>query len=195
MKTATPAQLAAAVTTALTLSVAGCATDPTAPDATSSTPSSSSSSSTSSEVAPDDTSLPPWPAPADVPARVAAAGLDLGPMGTAEHYHPTLAITIDGQQVPVPPNIGVDPNTGAMSAVHTHEGNGTIHIEADTVGEEFTLGQLFTQWGVALTPTQIGGVRAKAGEKVSVTSNGTPVTGNPADLQLEPDQQIELTLP
>ena len=104
-------------------------------------------------------------------------------MGTAEHYHPHLSITIDGSPVPVPPNIGVDPNTGAMSAVHTHEGDGTIHIEADTVGEKFTLGQLFTQWGVALTPTQIGGVRAKAGEKVTVTSNGTPVPGDPADLR------------
>ena len=89
----------------------------------------------------------------------------------------------------------VDPATGAMSALHTHEGDGTIHIEADTVGEKFTLGQLFTQWGVALTPTQIGGAQAKPGEKMTVTSNGTPVTGDPADLQLEPDQQIELTLP
>ena len=195
MKRRTPAKLTAAVAAALTLSVAGCSADPTATDATSATGSSSSSSSTSSGVEPDDTSLPPWPAPADVPGRVAAAGLDLGPMGTAEHYHPILAITIDGESVPVPPNIGVDPTTGAMSAVHTHEGDGTIHIEADTVGEKFTLGQLFTQWGVALTPTQIGGVTAKAGEKVKVTSNGAPVTGNPADLQLEPDQQIELTLP
>jgi hypothetical protein len=183
---------AAAVAATLALILAGCSNDPNPTTATGST---GSSSSSSAEVAPDDTSLPPWPAPGDVPARVAAAGLDLGPMGTAEHYHPHLAITIDGQPVPVAPNIGVDPNTGAMSAVHTHEGDGTIHIEADTVGEEFTLGQLFTQWGVALTPTQVGGVKAEGGEKMTVTSNGTPVTGNPADLQLEPDQQIELTLP
>jgi hypothetical protein len=187
----TPVLVAAALT-ALTLTVAGCSTAP-APDG--STGSSSSRASGSTDVAPDDTSSPPWPAPSDVPAHVAAAGLDLGPMGTAEHYHPRLSIIVDGQRVPVTPNIGVDPTTGAMSAVHTHEGDGTIHIEADTVGETFTLGQLFTQWGVALTPTQIGGVRAPAGEKVKVTSNGTPVPGNPADLLLEPDQQIELTLP
>ena len=197
MKTRTSVPLAAAVAAALTL--AGCATDPAttnATDATSSGGSSSSGSSNSGDVAPDDTTLPPWPAPVDdVPARVAAAGLDLGPMGTAEHYHPVLTITIDGQPVPVAPNIGVDPNTGAMSAVHTHEGDGTIHIEAHTVGEKFTLGQLFTQWDIALTATRIGGVTAKAGEKVQVTSNGTPVPGDPADLRLEPDQQIELTLP
>jgi len=179
---------AAALTAVLTLLLAGCGDD-AAGNATGS----SSSSSTASPS--DEESLPPWPAPTDVAARVAAAGLDLGPMGTAEHYHPHLSITIDGSAAPVPPNIGVDPNTGAMSALHTHEGDGTIHIEADSVGEKFTLGQLFTQWGVALNSTRIGGVRAKAGETVTVTSNGTPVPGDPADLQLEPDQQIELTIP
>ncbi|MDI6910003.1 hypothetical protein [Nocardioides sp.] len=142
------------------------------------------------------TTPPPWPAPTDdVAARVEAAGLDLGPMGTAEHYHPRLEITVAGTTVPVPANIGVDPSTGAMSALHTHETDGTIHIEADTVGEVFTLGQLFTQWGVPLTTTQIGGVRADAGESVTLTSNGTPVAGDPGDLRLEPDQVIVLSIP
>ena len=86
----------------------------------------------------DGQSLPPWAAPADVAARVANAGLNLGPMGTAEHYHPQLRIIIHGAEVPVAANIGVDPRTGAMSALHTHEPDGTIHIEADRVGEVFT---------------------------------------------------------
>lgn len=143
----------------------------------------------------DRTSMPPWPAPTDVPARVASAGLDLGPMGTAEHYHPKLRIIIDGKDVPIPANIGVDPTTGAMSAVHTHETDGTIHIEADTAGETFTLGQLFTQWGVTLTRKQIGGVTAQDGQKVDVTSNAGPVAGDPRDLRLEPDQVIVLRMP
>ncbi len=138
--------------------------------------------------------MPPWPAPADVPARVASAGLDLGPMGMAEHYHPQLRIIINGEQVPVAPGIGVDPDTGAMSAVHTHEGDGSIHIEASRAGEAFTLGQVFTQWGVKLTTTQIGGVRSKAGQKVVVTSNGSPVTGDPMQLRLEPNQKIVVQL-
>ncbi|GAA4363095.1 hypothetical protein [Nocardioides caricicola] len=142
----------------------------------------------------DGTSMPPWPAPTDVPARVAAARLDLGPMGTAEHYHPQLSIVIGGTEVPVAANIGVDPSTGAMSALHTHDGDGTIHIEADTQGEVFTLGQLFTQWGVRLTRHQIGGVRAEPGQLVELTSNGSKVTGDPMDLRLEPDQQIVLSL-
>ena len=116
-------------------------------------------------------------------------------MGTAEHYHPQLRIIVAGADVPVPSNIGVDPRTGAMSTLHTHEPDGAIHIEADTVGEVFTLGQLFTQWGVELTPTQIGGAKAADGQKLAVTSNGTPTSGNPKDLRLQPDQQIVLELP
>jgi hypothetical protein len=129
-----------------------------------------------------------------VAARVAAAGLDLGPMGMAEHYHPQLRVIINGTAVPVPGNIGVDPSTGAMSALHTHEPDGTLHIEADTAGEVFTLGQLFTQWGVQLTSTQIGGAKAANGQMLTVTSNGTRVKGNPKDLRLQPDQQIVLEL-
>jgi hypothetical protein len=143
---------------------------------------------------PDATSKPPWQTPDDVLGHVKAAGLDLGPMGTAEHYHPSLRIVIDGNQVPIPANIGVDPATGAMSAVHTHEGDGTIHIEADSVGEQFTLGQLFTQWGVALSSQQIGGVQADADGEVEVTSNGERFAGDPADLVLEPDQEIVLSV-
>jgi hypothetical protein len=192
VKTLTASLTTSALAAALTLPLAACGTD-----ATTTTPASNRtpSASTLADAGADGTSRPPWPAPVDVPARVAAAGLDLGPMGTAEHYHPHLSITVDGKPVPVPPNIGVDPNTGAMSAVHTHEGDGTIHIEAHTVGEKFTLGQLFIQWGVALTPTQVGGVHAKKGEKVRLTSNGTPVPGHPAGLRLEPDQHITLSVP
>lgn len=177
------APLAAAV--ALTL--AGCGNDPAPTD----------SAVRSSTEAPelDGSAPPPWPAPTtDVAARASSAGLDLGPMGTAEHYHPRLRIRVNGTEVPVPPNIGVDPATGAMSAVHTHEGDGTIHIEADTVGEVFTLGQLFTQWGVKLAPSQIGGVEAKPGQELTLTSNGQAVSGDPMDLRLEPEQQIELEL-
>ena len=166
----------------------GCGSDPANNDT------SSQADKPGGSVDLDRTSMPPWTAPADAPARVASAGLDLGPMGTAEHYHPRLRIIIDGKDVPIPANIGVDPSTGAMSAVHTHETDGTIHIEADTFGETFTLGQLFTQWGVALTPTQIGGVTATDGQQVNLTSNGMPVAGDPKDLRLEPDQVIVLRI-
>ncbi|MBA2716509.1 MAG: hypothetical protein H0U51_05555 [Propionibacteriales bacterium] len=129
-----------------------------------------------------------------MPERVAAAGLDLGPMGMAEHYHPQLEVIINGDEVLVPANIGVDPATGAMSALHTHTTDGQIHVEADVAAEVFTLGQLFTEWGVNLGSDQIGGEHAKAGDAVTVTSNGEPYTGDPAELRLEPNQQIVVQL-
>lgn len=175
---------------AAALNVAACGNDTNNDPATGSQ---STQAGDASKQAPalDGTSMPPWPAPVDdVPARVAAAGFDLGPMGTAEHYHLHVRILVNGAEVPVPPNIGVDPATGAMSAVHTHEADGTIHIEAATLGDVFTLGQLFTEWGVKLTSTQVGGASAEPGQQVKVTSNGTAVTGDPYDLRLEPDQQI-----
>ena len=142
---------------------------------------------------PDTAAESPWAAPSDVAERVALAGLDLGPMGMAEHYHPHLRVIVEGQDVPVPPNLGVEPASGAMSAVHTHEGDGTIHVEASTVGQRFTLGQLFTLWGVDLTPAKVGESKAAGGD-VRVTSNGVRVQGDPNDLRLEPEQEIVVEL-
>ncbi|GAB3028897.1 hypothetical protein GCM10011376_15250 [Nocardioides flavus (ex Wang et al. 2016)] len=44
-----------------------------------------------------------------------------------------------------------------------------------------------------LAPTQVGGEKASAGRKLTFTSNGAPVSGDPADLRLEPDQRIGVT--
>lgn len=134
----------------------------------------------------------PWPAPTDVEQRAEAAGLSLGPMGTAQHYHPQLRIIVEGREMPVAANIGVDPVTGAMTALHTHEGDGTLHVEAHDAADTFTLGQLFIQWGVPLSRTQIGGI---ASDSITVTSNGQRVSSDPNDLILEPDQVIVVRVP
>ncbi len=116
-------------------------------------------------------------------------------MGLAEQHHRHQRVIIDDKDVPVPPNLGVDPASGAMSAGHTHEAEGASHIEASSVGDTFTLGELFTQWGVDPTPTQIGGMEAEAGETVIVISNAVHVKGDPRiDLRLERDQRIVLRL-
>lgn len=137
-------------------------------------------------------SAPPWPLPADAPARVEAAGLTLGKMGTAEHYHAHLDILVDGQPVPIPVNIGIDPSSGAMSAVHTHSPDGLIHIEAATKGQPFTLGQLFTEWNVRLTGDQIGSLTAGKGNALTAYVNGKKVVGNPAMIRLAGRQQIAI---
>lgn len=135
---------------------------------------------------------PPWSLPADVPARVKAAGLNLGAMGTAEHYHAHLDILIDGKPVGVPANIGIDPNNGAMSAVHTHTDDGVIHVEAATKGQTFTLGQLFTQWNVRLSATQIGSFADGNGNSFQAYINGKEISTDPAMIRLSERQQIAL---
>lgn len=137
-------------------------------------------------------SLPPWPLPADVPARVDAAGLNLGAMGMAEHYHAHLDILIDGMPSPVSPNLGVDPLSGAMSAVHTHAGDGIIHIEAGTKGQPYTLGQLFTEWDVQLSSDKIGSLTSGGTKSISAYVNGKRFAGNPALIRLSEHQQIAL---
>lgn len=137
-------------------------------------------------------STPPWPLPADAPARVEAAGLSLGKMGTAEHYHAHLDILVDGQPVPIPVNIGIDANSGAMSAVHTHSPDGLIHVEAGVKGQSFTLGQLFTEWNVRLSGDQIGSLTAGNGNTLTAYVNGKRVAGNPAMIRLAGRQQLAL---
>lgn len=133
---------------------------------------------------------PPWPAPTDVPARTELAGLGLGPMGTAEHYHAHLDVIVNGEPVEVPANIGVDAASGAMTYLHTHETDGIIHIEAAEEGQDFTLGQLFTEWDVRLTQNQLGGLEADNGNTLAVYVDGEKVSGNPALLKLAEHQEI-----
>lgn len=135
---------------------------------------------------------PPWLAPTDAPARVTAAGLSLGSMGTAEHYHAHLDLLVDGQSVPVPTDIGVDQTSGAMSYLHTHAADGLVHVEAGRAGQPFTLGQLFTQWNVRLSAAQVGGLKAVDGKTLTLFVNGKQVPGDPARLRLAAHQQIAL---
>lgn len=135
-------------------------------------------------------SRPPWPSPTDVPARAEAAGLLLGPMGQAEHYHPELDVLVNGEPVDVPEGIGIDPQSGAMSALHTHSADGVIHVEASRTGQPFTLGQLFTEWNVRLTSQQVGALKAGDGNALRVYVDGDRVSGDPAMIRLEPEQKI-----
>jgi hypothetical protein len=98
----------------------------------------------------------PWPDPDRVPDRVAAAGL---PHSATEfltiHYHAHLDVFVNGTSQPVAASIGrVDQSF--FSPLHTHATSGLIHIEAAS-DERFTLGMLFTEWGVRLTDTCVGG--------------------------------------
>jgi hypothetical protein len=137
------------------------------------------------------TTAPPWDAPADPTAAVRAAGLAmLGEEGSAQHIHAHLDVIVNGQHVPVPADIGVDEANSKISPLHSHEGNGVIHIESPSKTDTFTLGQFFTEWQVSLGSDQLGGLRPDGTNHLTVNVNGKPATGNPAGIVLRAHDEI-----
>lgn len=106
----------------------------------------------------------------------------------AYHVHAALRVYVSGKQVPVPANIGAEPEARFLPSLHTHDPTGLIHIESS---EEypFTLGQFFTIWGVKFTSIDLGGYLAGAGNTLAVYVNGKPVA-NPAGYAMKPHDDI-----
>jgi hypothetical protein len=131
-----------------------------------------------------------WGLPADATAAAQAAGLPmLGQEMLAVHYHAHLDVLVAGQAITVPAGIGIDQARHTISPLHTHDATGIIHIESGS-DIPFTLGQVFTQWGQPLTTTQVGPHMLTADEQLRVWRNGTPVTGDPANLRLADHDEI-----
>jgi hypothetical protein len=75
-------------------------------------------------------------------------GVDCLPNGhqnLGQHIHPDIFVTIDGNPVAIPANIGI--NTQCMAELHTHDTTGKIHIETIDPNREMMLGQFFDMWG------------------------------------------------
>ena len=74
------------------------------------------------------------------------------------HWHPRLTIMIKGQEQLIPTNIGISIGNNIdnqisgmrMSPTHTHESDGTLHLENNRPWlkpETLTLGYFFEVWG------------------------------------------------
>ncbi len=138
------------------------------------------------------TSAPPWDAPADAAAAVAAAGLPmLDSEGTVEHIHAHLDVYADGKQVTVPALVGIDESTQQLSPLHTHDTSGVIHIESP-VKADFTLGQFLTEWQVAVSADHLGGLTTDATHTLTAYLNGKAVAGDPAAVKLGAHDEIAL---
>ncbi|PIR38771.1 MAG: hypothetical protein COV34_00430 [Candidatus Zambryskibacteria bacterium CG10_big_fil_rev_8_21_14_0_10_42_12] len=87
-----------------------------------------------------------------------------GHVNLAQHIHPAISVTMDGEPVAIPANIGV--TSTCMAEVHTHDASGEIHIETVEAGKEFGVGDFFVVWGEDF---------AKEGYRRSVTVNGVEV--------------------
>ena len=138
---------------------------------------------------------PPWPLPANARPYIEAAGLSvLGAEQLEVHYHAHLDIIANGDEVTVPAYVGfVIENREAtgITVLHTHDPSGIIHIESAT-RQPYTLGQFLTEWGVALSATQLGGLHTDATHVLVAYVNGRRFDGDPATLRLQRHLEIAL---
>lgn len=141
------------------------------------------------------TTPPPWSAPTDVEARVRAAGLTmLTSEGTALHIHQHLTVTVDGRAITVPADIGIDESAQELSAIHTHDTSGVIHVESPEV-RTFYLGQVFTEWNVRLARGEVGPYRnGTDGVRLAIFVNQHLYTGDPTKLALTPHEDIDIVV-
>jgi hypothetical protein len=138
---------------------------------------------------------PPWPLPADARPYIEAAGLKvLGEEQLEVHYHAHLDVIADGQPVTVPAGVGFvvqDGKATGITVLHTHDPSGVVHIESAT-RSPYTLGQFVTEWGVALSRDQLGGLHADPGHVLETYVNGRRFDGDPATIRLERHLEIAI---
>ena len=99
----------------------------------------------------------------DKPYDVTSTCVSHGGLGM--HIHPTLKIIVNGEEQPIPANIGI-PNAACMRPVHTHDATGMIHIESVEI-RDFPLKDFFSVWGKDFRDF---------GTEVSMTINGVENT-------------------
>jgi hypothetical protein len=117
-----------------------------------------------------------WGLAPDMSAAAKKAGLPmLGQEMLQVHYHAHLDVIVDGQPVTVPASIGIDQAQQTITALHTHDTSGILHIESAN-DAPFTLGQAFAEWGQPLTATQVGPVAVGADKAEHVFVNGKEIT-------------------
>ena len=93
-------------------------------------------------------------------------------MATQFHIHPVLTMKILGKVQEIPAEIGVTPL--CMNAIHTHDANGTIHIESP-IKKDFTLSDFFAVWKKPFTKAQVLDTVLSPGQRIIVTVNGKEV--------------------
>lgn len=110
--------------------------------------------------------------------------------GAVEHIHTQLQLFSHGRAVPIPANIGISQTAACLYWIHTHTGDGYVHIESPVI-RSFTLGQFFDIWGEDLSWKQAASVKAPSGGRLSIWVNGKPWTGkDPRAIVLTDHEQI-----
>jgi hypothetical protein len=121
--------------------------------------------------------------------RVATSGCQCG--HHFYHYHAHLDIFVNGHPESVASSIARQDGT-TFSPVHTHASSGMIHIETFR-NQRFTLGMLFTEWGVRLTGDCVGGY-CRPGTAVSAYIDGQRTDKPLPDIVFKKGQEIALVI-
>jgi hypothetical protein len=93
-------------------------------------------------------------------------------MFTTFHIHPYLEIMVNGRRQEIPANTGV--TLGCMSALHTHDSTGKIHVESPE-RRDFTLGDFFAVWNKPFSKDQILDYTVDGTHVLTVTVNGKAI--------------------
>lgn len=112
------------------------------------------------------TGPPPWPAQA-VGLQERVGELGFPPVrDESYHAHALLSVFRNGEQIPVPADLGYD-ERGAHTSLHTHTPDGVIHMEADGP-YPYQLAHVMTTWGVAFDSNRLGGDTASGDRRVHI---------------------------
>ncbi len=110
--------------------------------------------------------------------------------GAVEHIHVNLQLFNRGRSVAVPAQIGIPQGSNCLYWIHTHSGDGFIHIESP-VKRAFDLGEFFDIWGPELSWAQAASLTAPHGRQLAIWVDGQAWHGaNPRNITLHDHETI-----
>ena len=109
------------------------------------------------------------------------------------HFHPSLYITMQGEDKILPGNIGIDTSVcpGEMHVVHTHSTDNKLHVELAENAPVF-LSLFFDIWNITFPENQSFDPLFYYPSNVSISVNGVAFLGSFEELELEDAQVIEV---
>ena len=111
------------------------------------------------------------------------------------HYHLQLNITIDGERIEIPANIGFEKDENGetlfLHPIHTYDNSGRVHVET-TKDATAKLGFFFEIWGEEFSSEKIMGYSVNETHNLEMTVNEQKVDTFEETI-LEPLIEIEIT--
>jgi hypothetical protein len=109
------------------------------------------------------------------------------------HFHPSLYITMQGEDKTLPGNIGIDTVVcpGEMHVIHTHSTDNKLHVELAESADVF-LSLFFDIWNITFPENQTFDPLFIYPSKVTISVNGVAFLNSFEELELEDAQVIEV---